>query len=115
MNEPIVPLKCLYNGLPHPVALRAVYRRTADSHVDTAGKGDGGPGKIIQTVIRQLLNRLRKFVDRTKAILHGMQHQIADGLRTDPAGGRDIAPRFPITTIQTEDYPNHLLVPSVVL
>ena len=58
MNEHIVPLKRLYKGLRHTVALRTADRRTADSHVDAAGKGDGGMGKIVHTVIREPLNRL---------------------------------------------------------
>lgn len=46
MNEHIIPLKRLYTGLRHTVALRTANRSAVDSHIDTAGKGDGGRGQV---------------------------------------------------------------------
>ena len=115
MNEHIVPLERLYKGLCHAVTLRTVGWGTAHPHIDAAGEGSCVAGKIVQAIIREPFNGLRKCVDRTKAILQRLQHQITDGLRTDPAGGGDIAEHFPITAVQAEDDPDHLFIPATDL
>jgi len=86
MNVNIISLERFDEGLGHAVRLRRLHRREAGNEADRLGEGDGVVGAVTATVIREPFDGMRGLLI-VKTSLDALEHEIADHLAGDTAGG----------------------------
>src|SRR5882672_3317181 len=101
MNVDVVTLEGFDERLSHAVGLRAAHRCEAGNETQADGKVDRLMCAIATAIVREPLDGLRNALG-TEAPLHALEHQVADHLPADAAGGGAPGHDYPITGIQGE-------------
>jgi hypothetical protein len=107
----VISLEGFNERFGHAVRLGAAYRRKAWHETESGRKVDGLMRSIPAAVVREPLHRMRHS-GGPKALLHALEHQIADHLTGDAAGTGTPRHDLSIAVIEREGHPHHLAVPA---
>src|SRR5262249_61264023 len=111
MDIHVVALEGLHERFSHAIGLRASNRREAGNEAEPHCKVDRLVGSVGTTVVGEPLDRMWSN-SGTKALLDGLQHQIADHLTADAADTGAPGHDLPIAGVQRKCDPDSLTVPT---
>lgn len=111
MKVNIIPLERFAERPGHAVRLRRLDRRKARCKADRLGEGDGVVSPVTSVVIREPLDQMRGLLI-VKASIDAREHEIADHLAGDAAGGGVAGHHRAIAGVERKGHTNALSVPA---